>query len=236
MKNTKEKDWYDSPNMITYMIIGLLIILIISSQSFAIQNNLGAADIFRSILNHNSIYVITLLYFILIRMKFGKKYFDYLNVLMVLLYVLLSVASLFTIFQSFGLASLLSLASNLLLTIYFVYAFLCHTELGKELRLDNSPLAELNNSQYFYIIVSLQVVILIVGLVGASSFESVVIALLEVIYKFLLARYIYLYKEFIEHKEEAKVKVKEKVKEQVKEEKEPKKKPKTEAKKEGEEV
>ena len=112
MKNTNEKDWYDSPNIITYIIIGLLVILIILSQSFAIQNHLSATDILRSILNHNSVYVITLVYFILIRTKVGKKYFDYLNIIMSIFYILISFAGLFTVFQSFGLASLLGLAIN----------------------------------------------------------------------------------------------------------------------------
>ena len=61
MKNNKEKDWFDSPRMVTYVIIGLLIVLIILSQSFAINSQLGTSDIIRSILNHNSIYVLTLI-------------------------------------------------------------------------------------------------------------------------------------------------------------------------------
>ena len=49
MKNNKEKDWFDSPRMVTYVIIGLLIVLIILSQSFAINSQLGTSDIIRSI-------------------------------------------------------------------------------------------------------------------------------------------------------------------------------------------
>lgn len=201
MKNTNEKDWYDSPNIITYIIIGLLVILIILSQSFAIQNHLSATDILRSILNHNSVYVITLVYFILIRTKVGKKYFDYLNIIMSIFYILISFVGLFTVFQSFGLASLLGLAINVLMTIYFIYAFICHTEIGKELKIENSPVAEINNGQYFYLIASLLVVDLVVALIATTDFDSVVLALLEVMYELLFARYIYLYKEYSDNKQ-----------------------------------
>ncbi len=200
LKNTKEKDWFDSPKIITYIITGLLIVLIILSQSFAIQNHLSAADILRSILNHNSIYVITLIYFILIQTKIGKKYFDYLNIIMSILLILTSFAGLFTVFQSFGLASLLGLSINVLMTIYFVYAFICHTEIGRELKIETSPVAEINNNQYFYLIASLLTIDLVVALSASTNFDSVVLSLLEMMYELLFARYIYLYKEYQDDK------------------------------------
>lgn len=201
MKNNKEKDWFDSPRMVTYIIIGLLIVLIILSQSFAINSQLGTADIIRSILNHNSIYVLTLIYFVLLHFKIGKKYFDHLNVLMLMFFILITIASFFTIFQSFGLASLLQLGINILFTVYFLYAFLSNTLIGKELHLNNSLLVELKNEQYFYLITTLLVVNLIVALISSTSFESIVISLLEVLFYFLFARYISLYKEYDDRKE-----------------------------------
>ena len=199
-QNKKEKDWFDSPNIVTYVIIGLLIILILASQSFAIQNRLSFGEIFRSIINHNAIYFITLIYFVLLRFKIGKKYFDYLNVLMAILYLLLSFASVFTIFQSFGLASLLNLALTVVLTLYFIYAFICNTVIGKELKISNTPLNEIKNQQYFSIICVLLALILVVDLIAATDFEGVVISLLEVMYQVLFARYIYLYKEYSDTK------------------------------------
>lgn len=201
MKNNKEKDWFDSPRMVTYIIIGLLIVLIILSQSFAINSQLGTADIIRSILNHNSIYVLTLIYFVLLHFKIGKKYFDHLNVLMLMFFILITIASFFTIFQSFGLASLLQLGINILFTVYFLYAFLSNTLIGKELHLNNSLLVELKNEQYFYLITTLLVANLIVALISSTSFESIVISLLEVLFYFLFARYISLYKEYDDRKE-----------------------------------
>ena len=196
MKNNKEKDWFDSPRMVTYVIIGLLIVLIILSQSFAINSQLGTSDIIRSLLNHNSIYVLTLIYFVMLHFKVGKKYFDHLNVIMLVFFGLITLASMFTVFQSFGLASLLQLGINILFTIYFLYAFISNTVIGKELHLSTSVIVELKNEQYFYLITTLLVVHLVVALINSTSFESIVISLLEVLFYFLFARYISLYKEY----------------------------------------
>ena len=201
MNKSSEKDFFDSPSMITYILIGLLVVLIILSQSFAIQSHMEAGDIFRSIINHNSIYLVSLIYFILIRVKFGKKYFDYLNVIMFVFYLLTTFASLFTIFQSFGFDSILNLAFNVLITLYFGYSFFTSTVIGKDLRLSDSPLAEINNGQYYYLLIGIIAISLIVSLVSVNSFEDVVVHLLEAIYKFMFVRYVYLYKEYIERKE-----------------------------------
>ena len=222
MNKNKEKDFFDSPSMITYILIGLLVVLIILSQSFAIQSHMAAGDIFRSIINHNSIYLVSLIYFILIRVKFGKKYFDYLNVVMFVFYLLTTFASLFTIFQSFGFDSILNLAFNVLITLYFGYSFFTSTVIGKDLRLSDSPLAEINNGQYYYLLIGIIAISLIVSLVSVNSFEDVVVYLLEAIYQFMFVRYIYLYKEYIERKELEVFKEKEKKEEKVEKVKEDK--------------
>ena len=222
MNKSKEKDFFDSPSMITHILIGLLVVLIILSQSFAIQSHMAAGDIFRSIINHNSIYLVSLIYFILIRVKFGKKYFDYLNVVMFVFYLLTTFASLFTIFQSFGFDSILNLAFNVLITLYFGYSFFTSTVIGKDLRLSDSPLAEINNGQYYYLLIGIIAISLIVSLVSVNSFEDVVVYLLEAIYQFMFVRYIYLYKEYIERKELEASKEKEKKEEAVEEVKEDK--------------
>lgn len=201
MNKSNEIDFFDSPNMITYILIGLLVVLIILSQSFAIQSHMEAGDIFRSIINHNSVYLVSLIYFILIKVKFGKKYFDYLNVIMFVFYLLTTFASLFTIFQSFGFYSILNLAFNVLITLYFGYSFFTSTVIGKDLRLSDSPLSEINNGQYYYILIGIIVISLVVSLVSVNSFEDVVVYLLEAMYQFMFVRYVYLYKEYIERKE-----------------------------------
>jgi membrane protein len=201
MNKSNERDFFDSPNMITYILIGLLVVLIILSQSFAIQSHMEAGDIFRSIINHNSVYLVSLIYFVLIKVKFGKKYFDYLNVTMFVFYLLTTFASLFTIFQSFGFYSILNLAFNVLITLYFGYSFFTSTVIGKDLGLSDSPLSEINNGQYYYILIGIIAISLIVSLVSVNSFEDVVVYLLEAMYQFMFVRYVYLYKEYIERKE-----------------------------------
>lgn len=201
MNKSNERDFFDSPNMITYILIGLLVVLIILSQSFAIQSHMEAGDIFRSIINHNSVYLVSLIYFVLIKVKFGKKYFDYLNVTMFVFYLLTTFASLFTIFQSFGFYSILNLAFNVLITLYFGYSFFTSTIIGKDLGLSDSPLSEINNGQYYYILIGIIAISLIVSLVSVNSFEDVVVYLLEAMYQFMFVRYVYLYKEYIERKE-----------------------------------
>ena len=75
-KKQIEIEWYDNPLIVTNIIIGLIAIIIILSQSFAINNNLSTQAILRSIINHNSIYLIVLVYFVALKTNIGKKYFD----------------------------------------------------------------------------------------------------------------------------------------------------------------
>ena len=73
----KRVEWYNDASTITTGLIGLIIITILLSQSFAIKNGLSAVEILSSILTHNSIYLCVCLYFIALKTKFGKKYFDH---------------------------------------------------------------------------------------------------------------------------------------------------------------
>ena len=202
MKNTlkEEKEWYDNPNLITTMLIGVIILSILLSQSFAIRNHLDTATIFRSILNHNSLYLFALVYFIFLKTKVGRRYFHFLNIFVSIFFCLITFASMFTIFQSFGLSSLVSLALNIVMTIYFIYVFIRDTVIGTELKITSAPMDEVNNNQYFYAICALIVVALIVDLIGASTFDGIVIALLDSVYYGLFARYIFLYKEYQDRK------------------------------------
>ena len=69
------------------------------------------------------------------------------------------------------------------------------------MHLNSSPIVELKNEQYFYLITTLLVIHLVVALINSTSFESIVISLLEVLFYFLFARYISLYREYNELKE-----------------------------------
>ena len=103
-KQKTQVEWYDNPNIITDLIIIFIAIIIILSQSFAINNNLSTQAILRSIINYNSIYLIVLVYFVALKTNIGKKYFDFLNILYLHHLSSVEITSILTIFQSFSLA------------------------------------------------------------------------------------------------------------------------------------
>lgn len=199
-KITKEKEWYDNANFVTTIIIGLIFIIIIMSQAFAVRNNIGVVNTVRSLFNHNTIYVIALIYFLLIKTNVGKKYFNIINIIYIALYLLLLLASFLTIFQSFGITSLASLLLNMIMLFYMVYTFLYDTRLWNDFKLNLIPFDEIKNEWYFNSICTLSILVLIVNLIGASNFEGVVLSLFDTIYTCLFARYIYLYKEYENNK------------------------------------
>ena len=80
----KKTKWYDSANTITSLIIGTIVLIIVFTQSFALGRN-GSIELFTSIINHNSTYLFVLVYFILLKFSFGKKYFNYLSLLLIFL-------------------------------------------------------------------------------------------------------------------------------------------------------
>ena len=83
--NSKELNWYDSGNVITSLIIGIILLVIVCSQSFAVSGKSSLA-LFGSVINHNSIYLLVLVYFIALKTKEGKRYFNYLNVVLIFIY------------------------------------------------------------------------------------------------------------------------------------------------------
>ncbi len=199
-KNKKEIEWYDNPDFIVSILLGLNIAVIILSQAFAIKNNLSSLEIFRSILNHNSTYIMLLVYFVFLKTKVGKKYFNFLNIILIIFYALVTIASLLTVFQSFGLSSLVYLILYLIIFIYLIDTFMRDTRLWKDLELGKLPFDEVTNDWYFYAIMLLSVVYLAVDLISASSFDGVVLSTLGTICIMLFARYIYLYKAYQESK------------------------------------
>lgn len=210
MENKKEEiEWYDNPNFITTLGIIVLVLIIVLSQSFAVKNNLGTNDILRSLLNHNSIYLLGLAYFIPLKTASGKKYFNYLNVFLIVVYAIFTTTSILTIIQSFGLTSLVSLGINIVFLVYMIHSLLMNTRIWKEFKLEKSPFNDLSNDNYFYTIIVLAIILLTVNLIEASTFDGVVIAILASAYTCLLSRFIYLYKKHVELKKSKKEKTKE---------------------------
>ena len=63
-KKTKKEiiEWYDNPNFISNLMIVLIFSIIICSQSFAIGDN-NSLQLFGSIINYNTVYILVLIYF-----------------------------------------------------------------------------------------------------------------------------------------------------------------------------
>lgn len=199
-KEKNQVEWYNEPSAITNVILGLIIVIILLSQSFAIKNELSAASILSSILSHNSIYLLVSIYFIFLKTKVGKKYFNFLNIFLMLIYLLTSFTSLLTVLQSFTLGSIMSLCIHLFIVLYLVHTFFRGTRIWKDYKLSKSPFNEFTNDSYFYVIVILGVILLAVNLIMTTSFDGTILALLDCSFTILFARYVYLYWEYLDEK------------------------------------
>ena len=205
----KEKSkimWYDNAEVITNLIIGLIFLIILLTQSFAINNNLSASNIVRDIINHNINYLLVLIYFIALKFKFGKKYFNHLNVFLLFLYLIFTVTSCLSVFQAITIPSVISLGIKVVILLYLVHTMFRDTRYFKEFKLGTSPFNEFSNDNYLSILVVLASVLLAFNLIMVSDFDGAVISILDACYVMLMARYIYLYREYLEFKTMVKLK------------------------------
>lgn len=200
ISNSSGLEWYNNPNLITSFIIGLIALIVLLSQSFAIKNNLSPASMLGSILNHNIMYLLVCIYFIALKTNGGKKYFDFFNVFLLVLYSLSSMSSLLTVFQSFGLSSLLGFSIDILILIYLFHTLLRSTRVWKSANLGKSPFNEISNNGYFNTIIILAIILLAVDLISSTSFDGTILTILDTFYIALFVRYIYLYSEFLDRK------------------------------------
>ena len=196
-KQEKKIEWYNNPNFIIWLIIGIISLIILSSQSFTSIGNVSPINMVQNILNHNITYMIVLVYFISLKTKFGKKYFDYSNLLMILFFTIVFVTSILTIFQSFSLVSILTLFNNFLILIYFFHTFLRGTRFWNEFKLNKSPFNELGNDWYFNAIMVVEITLYAVSLISMPTVDGTFLATFDCIYVILLTRYIYLYGEYL---------------------------------------
>ena len=80
VENKSSNEWYSNATFITNLILIVIIIAIVISQSFAVRSNdVELLDIIRSLVNHNFIYIVALVYFVFLKTNIGKKYFNFLN-------------------------------------------------------------------------------------------------------------------------------------------------------------
>ena len=196
-KQEKNVEWYNNPNFIIWLVIGIISLIILSSQSFTSIGNVSPIKMVQNILNHNIAYMIVLVYFISLKTKFGKKYFDYSNILMILFFTITFVTSILTIFQSFSLVSILTLFNNFLILIYFFHTFLRGTRFWREFKLNKSPFNELTNDWYFNAIMVVEITLYAVSLISMTTVDGTFLATFDCIYIILLTRYVYLYGEYL---------------------------------------
>lgn len=201
MKKRNKKSalkWYDNAHFITNLIIVIISIFIIASQSLA--NGELSFALFSSVINHNSIYILVLLYFILLKFSFGKKIFNYMNVILVFIYLITTTTSLFTIVQSFSLYTVLTFIINFVFLIYMSHTLFRDSRIWREFSFSKSPFNELTNDWYFSAIVILTIFLLLVNLISTVVFSGVVVSILDSMYYILLGRYIFLYREYLDKK------------------------------------
>ena len=193
--------WYDNPGIITNIIIGLIAVIILLSQSFAINNNLSTHEILSSIKNHKSVQLIVLVYFVALKTNVGKRYFDFLNIFLVLLYFITGITSFLTIFQSFSLEALVACALHLTLFVYLFHTFFRRTRVWKEFHLNKSPFNEIKNDAYFYAISVLTIFLLALDLIVTTTPDGAILSILDASYMLAFARYVFLYGCFVDNKE-----------------------------------
>ena len=200
-KKTKKEiiEWYDSPNFISNLMIVLIFSIIICSQSFAIGDN-NSLQLFGSIINYNTVYILVLIYFLSLKTSMGKKYFNYLNLFVIFIYLVNTITSFLTVIQDFSLSTVLSFSIVFVLFIYIIHTFLRDTRLWKDFNMKVSPFNELTNDWYFYTLIVLSTGLLIVKLISTLLFSGVILSIFDCLYIIILGRYIYLYRDYLDDK------------------------------------
>ncbi len=206
MKKVNNTVWYNNSSIITDLIIGLIILIIILSQSFAINNNLSAINIFRNIINHNMNYFLLLIYFIGIKTHIGKKYFNHLNIFLVFLYLVFTVTSFLSVFQLVSIPNLLNVFIKVVLLIYLINTMFRDTRYFSELKLNKSPFYEISSDSYNSCLIVLSCILLAFNLILVNSFDGAIITLLDTFYIILISRYVFLYSEYLDFKTMVKLK------------------------------
>ncbi len=198
----KDMNWYDNPGLISNIILFVLFLIIISSQSLGVKSELSMSDLISNILNLNTTYLIVLLYFVIIKFKYGKRYFSFFNMILLVLYFIVSVTSFLSIFQSFQIVTFLMLLINIVVFIQIFHTVLRDTRVWKEFHLDRSPFNEIKGNGYFYAIFTLCILYLLINLITISvdQFSGVVITLLVSVFYILFSRYFLLYSNHLDEK------------------------------------
>ena len=195
-EKNKKLVWYDNANVLTNIILVSAIVVIVISQSMAVNSDVNAIVMLRNLLNHNLTYIAALVYFVLLKTKVGRRNFNLINVVYICLYVLNTIASVFTIIQSFSLSSIFALVLNVLVLSYMCTTFLPETRIWNDFGLNKLSLQEIKNDWFFTSIAVVGLLLMLVNLITVVNFYGIILTLFDTIYIILFARYIYLYKKY----------------------------------------
>ncbi len=200
MDDRKKLEWYDNPNLIINMMIGLLAISILVSQTIAIRTGLSFQESVNQLFNDSSVYLFYLVYFVLINLKFGKKHFDALSIVIFVFQSILLLTSLLNIIQTVGVKTIFEFILSIGMWLYLSNSLIRTTKIWKAFNLDLVPTKFFKNIDYFYIVTASSLIILILGLIDSFDFNYVLVILLDCLVYIGVARYLYLYRKYNEDK------------------------------------
>ena len=175
----REVAWYDNANFVTNLIIVVLSLILIASQSLGGSSDLTAWELFKNVINVNILYVLVLVYFILLKF-------------------IIFITSFLSIFKAFDLIPFLKLLIYLFIFIQSFHTFFRDTRFWKEFKLNNSPFNEINEESHFYIITIISVIYLALNLIMTDEFSGVVLTLFVTVFYILFSRYIMLYDKYLD--------------------------------------
>lgn len=209
--NLESKDerivWYNNPVIVSNLVLLVVVLIIIFSQSLGIYSDIKAWEVFKNVINLNSIYILVFLYFISIKTKFGRKYFNYLNVILIFIHLLIAITSFLSLIQQLTIVSFILFVINIFLFLFQVHTLLKDTNIWNEFNLFKSPFNEVEYDFFFIVITLLSILYFVINMVITNEFSSVVLTLFITIYNILFSRFLLLYGN---HREFNKNKIKKK--------------------------
>ena len=192
-KGVKDISFLNNPYSINNILIIILLIYMLISIIYNYVSNLGLLDLIGS--SFFSIFLTV--YFILLKTKFGKERFSYMNVALFILLGINLLGSFFNILTTFNFTTIFNLLVDIVLFIYFGSAFF-YQYTKKIQRLKN-----INNKITFYllcIIVMLFYLLLLLKYMSVYPIIKILGYFAQLVILLFFARYIYLYKNFKEMK------------------------------------
>lgn len=192
-RGIKDISFLNNPYLINNILIITLLIYMLLSIAYNYVSSLGLLDL----IGNSFFYIFLTIYFILLKTKFGKERFSYMNLILFVLLGINLLGSLFNILTTFNFTTIFNLLVDLVLFIYFSNAFFY--QYTKKLK----KLENMNNKIVFYLLCSILMILYLLMLLKYISLHPVIKILgyiTQLVILLFFSRYIYLYKNFKEMK------------------------------------